>query len=289
MNSHLTPRQWEQLSAYLDGELRGGSQVQLERMLESDPLFRESLESLKKTRAALRSVRNRPVPRNFMLSPSDAVLPRRIWRGWMPVFSFSSAIASLLMLFSLYMGLVRSPVLTTQMEIASAPLEQPAEKIMTESDIGPSDLPPIIIWGGPQAYSTMPMGKGGGGGGNGGDAPLLQVAPEAGSVDQPLPVPSGQEQEQPAPALVLPPSPQSTSADQFELLPLEGNGPILGVPPGGGTEPRDQQRIPASEEPELPAAALPPGVNWILLMAIFALIALTTGGFAIVLRRTSRR
>ncbi len=69
MTTPITPRDWEFLSAYLDGELKDKEKKLLEDRVREDENLRLSLESLQQVRAVLRSQPIQRAPRNFTLTP----------------------------------------------------------------------------------------------------------------------------------------------------------------------------------------------------------------------------
>lgn len=62
-------RDQELLSAYLDGQLSSRQRRRLEARLEQEAALRQALEELRQTRALLRRLPAREVPRNFTLTP----------------------------------------------------------------------------------------------------------------------------------------------------------------------------------------------------------------------------
>jgi hypothetical protein len=103
---HLSSRDLEQLSAYLDGELSPKEAAHLEQRIWNDPALRDALDKLDRTRLMLHSLPRMRAPRNFTLSPEFArqkPTPRLY-----PVFGFASALALTLLLAVLagdWMGL----------------------------------------------------------------------------------------------------------------------------------------------------------------------------------------
>lgn len=96
MTKELSRRDWERLSAYLDGQLSSREQARLVARLEEDADLRAALENLRATRDALRSLPSLKAPRNFTLSPEMVSQPRQKTTPWVPVFRLASALASLL-------------------------------------------------------------------------------------------------------------------------------------------------------------------------------------------------
>jgi hypothetical protein len=69
MTKRITRGEWEDLSAYLDGELSPRDSVRLEEKLQARPDLRQALNELSQTRALLRSQPALRAPRNFVLTP----------------------------------------------------------------------------------------------------------------------------------------------------------------------------------------------------------------------------
>jgi len=97
MADSYSPRELEQLSAYLDGQLSARERARLESRLWQDPALRNALDELDRTRQALRSLPRLRAPRNFTLTP-QMVGQRRVAPRLYPAFGFVSALAMLLLL-----------------------------------------------------------------------------------------------------------------------------------------------------------------------------------------------
>jgi hypothetical protein len=74
MMKKITPRDWENLSAYLDGQLAVKERQKLEGRLAADQDLQVALEGMRRTRSVLRSQPHMRAPRNFTLSPEMAGL-----------------------------------------------------------------------------------------------------------------------------------------------------------------------------------------------------------------------
>ena len=76
--SRLSTRDLERLSATLDGQLAPGEAAGMEARLQDDSALRETLEGLRQTKAALRSLPSLRPPRSFTLTPQMVgIRPRR--------------------------------------------------------------------------------------------------------------------------------------------------------------------------------------------------------------------
>jgi anti-sigma factor RsiW len=95
----LSNRDLELLSASLDGQLSPEESARLQTRLAADPGLRAAQDGLRVTRALLRRTPQRRASRNFTLAPGMAgvrpPLPRLV-----PAFSWASAVAVLLLLFT---------------------------------------------------------------------------------------------------------------------------------------------------------------------------------------------
>ncbi len=101
MNSQLSPRDWELLSAYLDRQLKPKQVSSLEARLSGDPVLSAALGELQRTRDALRSLPKMRAPRNFTLTPQmvgqRSPLRSRPVTRLAPIFGFASALATFLL------------------------------------------------------------------------------------------------------------------------------------------------------------------------------------------------
>jgi hypothetical protein len=102
MTTRISPRDWEALSAYLDGQLSPNELTRLEKRLRLSADLRAALEDLRRTRALLRSQPRLKAPRNFTLTPEmvGRSAPQRSFRrspsSLYPTLSLASALAGLL-------------------------------------------------------------------------------------------------------------------------------------------------------------------------------------------------
>ena len=103
MKDSISKRDWETLSAYLDGQLSNRKQTRLESRLKNDDQLRVALNDLRNTRYKLRHSPRLQAPRNFMLTPEMAGHPIRMPR-LAPVFGWASAVASFLLVLVLVAG-----------------------------------------------------------------------------------------------------------------------------------------------------------------------------------------
>src|SRR5215212_5359816 len=96
----MNHRDLELLSSYLDGQLKPSESARLEARLSREPDLRAVLDDLRAARGLLRQLPLRKAPRNFKLTSKmvgkNPPLPRSY-----PAFRFLTALASLLLFFSL--------------------------------------------------------------------------------------------------------------------------------------------------------------------------------------------
>ncbi|MDX9864297.1 MAG: hypothetical protein RBT34_05760 [Anaerolineaceae bacterium] len=240
-----TTRHWTELSAYLDGQLAPKKAARLQQRLSRDAALQAEYEDLLRTRAMLRSLPKRRVPRNFTLTPDMVRAPRRQKPGFfVPVLRFSSSAAALMLMLTFAFELIGGAPLMTQTAQDAAPAMEmilenaPAE---TAADEGPM----ILVWGKqtvPGLGGEMATEMEGLGGGPQGDIPLADAAPEMETMVM----------EEAAPAIAEAPMPAAAEeeiarampSDEAEGAPLEEaavaekaytagseDAVILGIPP----------------------------------------------------------
>ncbi len=250
MTTPLTPQDWETLSAYLDGQLTITERRQLQDLIVLRPELKQGLVELRRTQAVLRAAPKRRAPRNFTLSAAMAqkARPRFRW-GWMPSFSFASALATILLVLSFFFRLTPGQLSFFTPIAAQAPLTAAQENASS------GENPPIIVWNQPGFGGGSPVGGMGGAessaGKGTGPAVDSQAAPEATppvaetnpSPDLP-PALAAAPTETPAPSaepkLAAPVASQPTAA-AGTTRDAYGNGPILGIAP---TEERGKMVVP---------------------------------------------
>ncbi len=190
--NHLSFRDYEKFSAYLDGQLSPAETQKLEAQLKANPEWRLALDELSATRTLLRSAPRYRAPRNFTLSPEVARQYAR--KSWFPQFltvRFSAAVATLSVIAALVLQLLPGARLATQVAMApapevttadqalkameeSAPAEAPSAQMapqptaMAAAAASEATSPPVINWGSSNSAmgldSGLAYGKGGGGG-----------------------------------------------------------------------------------------------------------------------------
>jgi len=100
MKDNLSKRDWETISAYLDGQLSGRKLTRFESRLEQDSQLQVALDEIRNTQHVLRNTPRLRTSRSFMLTPEMAGQPHRMPR-LAPVFGWASAVASFLLVLFL--------------------------------------------------------------------------------------------------------------------------------------------------------------------------------------------
>jgi hypothetical protein len=245
-------RDVEQLSALLDEKLNPADAARLESRLASDPDLRAVYDDLRQTRALLRQLPQRRAPRNFTLKPSAARVRPPLPRLF-PTFRLASALASLLLFFSL----ATNAALPRLVSMANQ-----------------SPLYAYGMGGGPDAARA----QGGGGGeedsslpiGGGVDLPSAPEAEEQAAMEAPV--------EEPAPAMEEP------AGEVTEPQP-EPTMQIAALPPAEEAQPFEEKMPETLPEPEPMTPPIPGWLVWLL-----AILAAASGGIAFFARwRADRR
>ena len=137
-------RDLELLSAYLDGQLSQSSRARLETRIHADPALASALEELRQTRTLLRHTPQRHAPRNFILTPRMAGIRPPVPR-LVPVLSWASAVAMLLFIFTLGVGLVGQHSVSMAARNAAAPMASGA------SPLAAATMAPVVAAPAPMA------------------------------------------------------------------------------------------------------------------------------------------
>lgn len=151
MTKNISSRDWESLSAYLDGYISQKERQQLEERLQRSVELRNGLEELRRTRRVLRSQPKMRASRNFTLT-ADMVgakaaggsVPRMF-----PVLRLASVLASILLVLVVVGDLLTAPgVQTAQLDTANRAVEMAAPAATESGEVEmPAEAPQA------QAYS----------------------------------------------------------------------------------------------------------------------------------------
>ncbi len=155
MKKDLSLRDHQELSAYLDGELKPAAANRMEDRLARDPNLRAALEDLRATKSILQRTPARKAPRNYNLTPQMVAkappVPRLV-----PALNYASVLALFLFFFSFLPSfsmsgaapaaeMAEAPAAVAMVEEApAAEMEMPAaaaeaveEKIAVETQASP--------------------------------------------------------------------------------------------------------------------------------------------------------
>lgn len=251
MTIHITPRDWEALSAYLDGQLAPKERQLLETRLQARADLRAALEELRRTREVLRARLPVRAPRNFTLTPAMAGIRQRARPGMslFPAMRLASVLATFLFALvvasDVFLGSrLGAPVMTVAEQRQAAALQteapaaeappaapevalqapapgsaQPTAQALAKAgeSAGPTPLaelaqPIPMITEGVQSSGQLGAGGGGGGGDTADQAALSQMAAIATAT--PLPTP----------ALTPSATPESPTEQYFDQNATRGGG-----------------------------------------------------------------
>ena len=153
MTTRISPKEWETLSAYLDGQLSTNDRIRLEELLTERPEMRVALKDLRRTRDFLRSQPSLRAPRNFTLSPQPIGIriKERSSSSAFLVLSAVSTLASILLVLVFVSDMLITGAGPSQNFVAQAPIEEylAVEETVPES-FSPAegelqDIPPTEI------------------------------------------------------------------------------------------------------------------------------------------------
>ena len=143
MKTQITGREWEDLSAYLDGQLSPKESTRLEEKLQASADLRLALEELSRTRTLLRSQPPVRAPRNFLLSPKmvgERRAPAPANRLF-PVMRLASALAMALFVLALAGDFLSSGRQPGVLPVAYQSVEMPAPAAVMK-EASQADAPP---------------------------------------------------------------------------------------------------------------------------------------------------
>ncbi|HSM70804.1 MAG TPA: hypothetical protein VK851_04615 [Anaerolineales bacterium] len=153
----MNRRDLEQLSAYLDGELKPSDVAKMEKRLQSDLELESALQDLRATRTLLRSLPRRKSPRNFTLTRKMAGQNPPLPRTY-PFFRLATMVATLMLFFTVGINMFGSQMASqdvafgvggsgggsdaseSELYAAEAPADATEEPAMTEEPAAPPPL-----------------------------------------------------------------------------------------------------------------------------------------------------
>jgi hypothetical protein len=259
--TQLTPREWEQLSAYLDNQLNPHDRARLEHRLKGDPDLTRDLVDLRKTCLILRNSPKLRAPRNFSLTPNMAGVKRgsRPLMAAYPILGLTSVLATVFFVLITAGSLVIRNATPPQAMISSSQMDNARQA------------------------PEFGMGGGGGGGGSPVEPPAMLAAP----TQEMLTLGAESATENPsAKALVVTPLAREAVAptlDQVQAFTLPQESLQVDAPPAVVDPSANTEGIPSQ-----PARSSWNAWLLILLLQVFlALIAVISGIAALYFRRTS--
>lgn len=95
MKTQISRRDWQRLSAYIDGQITSSEQDRLEARLENEPALQVALDDLRAMKQKLGELPKLRAPRNFTLTP-EMVIQRRYMRRYNSL-RLASAVAGILL------------------------------------------------------------------------------------------------------------------------------------------------------------------------------------------------
>ena len=127
MKMDISPRDWQELSAYLDQQLNSRARSRLEARLRDEPQLRIALQDLQRNKMLLRSQPRLFAPRNFTLTPQMAKI-RPVSPAY-PVVRLVAAMSSILLIIVLAGDLlVGGPLRVTYQDVVSPYVSQQASQ-----------------------------------------------------------------------------------------------------------------------------------------------------------------
>ena len=282
MTTKISPRDWEALSAYLDGQLKPKERARLEIRLKESEALQSAFGELMRTRELLRSQPRLKAPRNFTLTPEMAGMRsgQRPIPSAYPALRLASVLATIFFLVVFFGDLALNVIQPAPLMAAQAPRQE----VMP-----PGGIPPV--------------GLGGGGGSDEEAAEKAMVAPEAEEPAAEVAAEMEVEATQTGVSALGEAAPEETNTLRAESLPLATPSPEATiaayqdsgypVPEGEALEeiPLDGYLPPAPSAYGVPVADTLDTIGWPVLrwiQVILALLAVATGFAAFYLRRTRR-
>ncbi|MHC1781602.1 MAG: anti-sigma factor [Anaerolineaceae bacterium] len=321
MMPHLSTRDEQLLSDYLDGQLSARDVAAFEKRLRVDKALQTAVSDLRRLKVMLQRVPRYRVPRNFMLTPAMVNAKARRSKGfWLPLMRLSTA-AAVFLLAAVFV-LEGLPGGIPALRANPIPAAAPAMHNLAAENVDQANPPPIIPRNDPA------QGHGGGG-----EVPAVievqpnekqmetQVEPQAEpqalmAPAAPLATPAPALDifaSTPAAGLAVPPALSATESAAPAILPFTVESLVEDAVPAAGQEedsnaailgirPTDERHMLAT--PDEMAKAVPPvppvpsevvqqnapeeGKIWLWIKAALVLAALFTGTAAVLLQRKAK-
>lgn len=163
----LSPKAFEALSAYMDGQLNAEEAQKLEAQLSRSIELKQAYDRIKAMRSTVRALPQHKAPRNFILTRAEAAEAKR-GRNWTRAFgfAFSMCMVFLVAVFgygglqnNLFMAKQAAPMAAESLmadTAVEAPHTEPETVSYGRSALNAEPTPVLITWG-------SPTGMGGGG------------------------------------------------------------------------------------------------------------------------------
>ena len=216
---HLTSKQWQLLSAYLDDEQPERVREQVRSMLESNPEAARALQSLRITKSLLQTLPELKVPHQYTLTRQEALAARPNWlvKGLRAMSGISAALLAAILAVDLFLPTLAVPQ-SARMESLSAdeaPMMEslPAQK--QEETIQPFNFEPA------------PPGMGLGGGGS----PEEMPDGEPGVILPDISIVEGESLQEEPQADAITEEELTAESEDLESKAEQDTGPVLGVAP----------------------------------------------------------
>lgn len=296
-NLHLTEKEIQLLSAYLDGETTEQERAKAAALLATVPNASRFFENLRNLKSLLRLLPVRKVPRNYILTRQEAaaMAPGWVFKGLRVISGISAAALAAVLAFD-FLVPFRAAAPTAMLE--SAPMEamvaeeaiptQQMEKAMAE-DVDEEMAVEMEEEGEPLvfSYQARPQGMGIGGGGGGGGEGMPAVPSQPGLILPDISIKLGDAlPQEDAVAEEIPEALEMEAAPAMEER--EGDaGPILGVRPseeqGQITKADIPAPLPHAEQPQ--PSRMP---SYLVLEVALLAVALSSALAAVLIRRRRR-
>jgi hypothetical protein len=253
MKSDLSPRDWQEISSYLDHQLSVEAQARLEERMRSEQALQDAFDDLYRTRALLRSQPRLRAPRNFTLTRE--IVGKRSRTPAYPALGLVSALASLL-----FIVLLVGDLLNQQTALAPAQITNGLQAEVTQFKEASPNIPGALDAG------------------EAAQAPALEAAPMAAPAAAPT-----EEAPSPAAKVMAPqPTPSETVIPPPAELPEAVQPSAEQAQNFAAPAPREQESGEQSPEKKTSSVMAPKifGLNedfWHALEITAAVLAVTTG------------
>ncbi len=255
MNRRINDREWQELSAHLDGQLSINQAARLDKKLQESPELRAAYEELNRVRLLLRSQPRLRAPRNFTISAQAAgVQSSRRTRRLSPLFGLVSALASVMLVL----------LLAGEFLIGSSPTAPVPAAMEVQQEAAVMEAPLQLEAGEEPSSKEIP------------------VQATAGAAQRSYPAPGSSEsgvmaeQAPEEPAAYPSPAQASQAGQESEALGMAAEVDLTAV---------EEQAV----SPEQPSDSMQYANGWRIAQVLLLVIALSCGLAALVLRRKSSR